>query len=168
MSTEGNINQSTIHMHDPHILDSLPRHPDVSGVLSNYQQGSRDEEMKFVHTWIATSSDLVLSVHAPAGMGKSTFARQLAENLRSQRRLAAALFMSLAPTDWGPETVIRAIAGELGRIHPSAIPSIANAIHKFSGSSLSLSQLFDQYIRSPIQSLQLPYPLIVLVDATDE
>ncbi|TEB24506.1 hypothetical protein FA13DRAFT_1739211 [Coprinellus micaceus] len=153
---------------DRRALDSLPAHPDVSGLLSSYLEDSRTGDIEYALHWISLSQELVLWIHAPAGMGKSTFARELAEKLRSKGQLAAALFLSFAPADWGPETMIRLIAGEIGRIHPRAIPSIADAIESYGGPSLPLDVLFDQYIRRPIQSLQLPHPLIILTDAIDE
>ncbi|KAJ3548677.1 hypothetical protein NMY22_g1163 [Coprinellus aureogranulatus] len=167
----GTLNQSNVNVPksvDPRIIDSLPHHPDTSGRRSKYFENSRDAEMKHVYSWIANSPDLVLCTHAAAGMGKSTFAHHLGEDLRSKKQLAAALFMSFIPADWGPETIARLIAGEVGRIHPEAIPSIADAIEKFSGSSVSPQQLFDSYIRRPILSLQLSHPLTIIMDAVDE
>ncbi|TEB24511.1 hypothetical protein FA13DRAFT_1908572 [Coprinellus micaceus] len=146
----------------------LPIHPDVSGLLSSYLDDSRAGDIEYAYRWISFSQELVLWIHASVGMGKSTFARELAEKLRSKGQLAAALFLSFAPADWGPETMIRLLAGEIGRTHPQAIPSIADAIENYSGPSLPLRLLFDQYIQRPIQSLQLPHPLIILVDAIDE
>ncbi|TEB29751.1 hypothetical protein FA13DRAFT_1734539 [Coprinellus micaceus] len=143
-------------------------HPDISGLLSSYLENSRTGDIEYALHWISLSRELVLWIHAPAGMGKSTFARELAEKLRSKGQLAAVLFLSFAPADWGPETMIRLIAGEIGRIHPRAIPSIADAIENYGGPSLPLDVLFDQYILRPIQSLQLPHPLIILTDAIDE
>ncbi|KAJ3505244.1 hypothetical protein NMY22_g17654 [Coprinellus aureogranulatus] len=164
----GTLNQSVVHALDYRILDSLPKHPDVSGRRSEYLENSRNEEMSCVHTWTQTSPDLVLSIHAAAGMGKSTFAHRLGEELRSKDRLAAALFLGVVPPDWGPDTIVRLIAGELGRIHPKAIPSIADAVEQFSGSSVTPQQLFDNFIRRPIQSLDLPHSLHVIMDAIDE
>ncbi|TEB24512.1 hypothetical protein FA13DRAFT_1739213 [Coprinellus micaceus] len=158
----------TPNLSDRRVLDSLPTHPDVSGLLSSYLEDSRSEDIEYVFNWIKISRGLVLWIHAPAGMGKSTFARELAQRLRSGNQLAAALFLSFAPNDWGPETIIRLIAGEIGRTHPRAIPSIADAIENYSGPALPLDVLFDQYIRRPVQSLQLSHPLIILTDAIDE
>ncbi|KAJ3540466.1 hypothetical protein NMY22_g4280 [Coprinellus aureogranulatus] len=149
-------------------LESLPKHPDVSGQRSEYFANSRDGETEYVLSWTEASSTLVLSIHAAAGMGKSTFAHHLGKELRSRKQLAASLFMSFVPPDWGPETLVRLIAGELGRIHPEAVPAIVEAIHTCSGSSLTMQQLFDSYICRPLLALRLGTPLIVVLDAFDE
>ncbi|KAJ3508755.1 hypothetical protein NMY22_g16514 [Coprinellus aureogranulatus] len=167
-STTGTLNQTVLHVLDHRVLDGLPKHPDISGRRSEYLENSRDAEIQYVQTWAQTSGDLVLCVHAAAGMGKSTLAHRLGEELRSKNQLAAALFMSVMPPDWGPASIVRLIAGELGRIHPKAIPSIAEAIERSSGPSVTPQQLFDKFIRKPIQSLQLHHCLHIIMDAIDE
>ncbi|KAJ3547175.1 hypothetical protein NMY22_g1755 [Coprinellus aureogranulatus] len=136
---------------DVRSIESLPKHPDVSGQRSEYFANSRDGETRYILTWTEASPSLVLSVHAAAGMGKSTFAHHLGKELRSQKRLAASLFMSF-----------------LGRIHPEGISAIVEAIHSCSGSSLSMQQLFDSYICRPLLALRLGTPLVVVLDAFDE
>ncbi|KAJ3506878.1 hypothetical protein NMY22_g17105 [Coprinellus aureogranulatus] len=152
---------------DVRSLDSLPKHPDVSGRHSEYLKNSRDEEFKFVDNWTRTSPELILSMRGAAGTGKSTFARHLEEELRPKGRLAAALFMSLVP-DWGAETVARYIGAELGRNHAEAIPSIMDAVQNCGSSTTSAPQLFETFVHDPLMALQPYEPLIVVMDAFDE
>ncbi|KAJ3516732.1 hypothetical protein NMY22_g14136 [Coprinellus aureogranulatus] len=162
----GNLIQSSFN--DPRILESLPMHPNIGVQISEYLEGSRNEELGFVHNWTETSHELTLSVYGAVGTGKSTFARRLEEELRSKGRLAAALFMSFLTPDWGVETVARYIGAELGRNHPEATSSIVKAMQKCGSSTTSVRQLFEAFIRHPLLALQAGGPLTVIMDAFDE
>ncbi|KAJ3530741.1 hypothetical protein NMY22_g8445 [Coprinellus aureogranulatus] len=150
------------------LLDSLPKHPDMSHLRGECFPDSRTDDVKKVWEWADDpTSKSVFWIHAPAGIGKSTLARHLREDLQYRNRLAASAFLGDLPTDtWGPQSVIHLISGELGRTHHKAVPTIAEAIRQSHGAPVST--LLEKFILNPIRSLANPRPLIVLMDGTDE
>ncbi|TEB23439.1 TPR-like protein [Coprinellus micaceus] len=165
-----NVGQLNMIMDNDYVLfDTLPKHPDISSQWNDYLEDSRDGDMMRIRGWgdDLEGKELMLWVYSPAGTGKSTLARQLTHNLWAQNRLAASIFFSILCTDTlGPDTVFRLIGGEIGRAHPSIIPTIARAVRKSHGAPLQV--LVDMFVRDPLQALKLPYPLIVVMDAVDE
>ncbi|KAJ2930427.1 hypothetical protein H1R20_g6666, partial [Candolleomyces eurysporus] len=148
-------------------LNELPKQPDLSGQRDRYMPDSRTGDVEKICDWISNSAELVLNVHGPAGVGKSTLARHLSDELLSDDRLGGSLFLGAFPTDtYGPETVIKMLAHELGSIHIRAIPKILEAIDECHGAPLKIH--LQKYILEPLQSLNHPRPLIIIVDAIDE
>ncbi|KAJ2924107.1 hypothetical protein H1R20_g12988, partial [Candolleomyces eurysporus] len=58
------------------------------------------------------------------------------------------------------------IAHEIGSIHPQAIPKIVEAMDRCHATSLE--NHLQKYILEPLQSLNHPQPLIIIIDAMDE
>ncbi|KAJ2918757.1 hypothetical protein MD484_g1709, partial [Candolleomyces efflorescens] len=148
-------------------LKELPTHPDMSGILAEYLVESRTPDVEEVFKWIESSNELLLCIHGTAGVGKSTLAGHLSRELRSAGRLAGAVFLAVAPTDTsGPETIIKMLAHEIGRIHPRAIPKILEAIEECH--MTSLDNHLQKFILEPLLSLGHSHPLVIIVDALDE
>ncbi|RXW24857.1 hypothetical protein EST38_g1022 [Candolleomyces aberdarensis] len=148
-------------------LVALPKHPDTSGKPVEYLTDSRKPDVEKSWMWILSPAGLVLCLYGPAGIGKSTLAGHLSEELRSVGRLGASVFMGDFPTDTsGPETIIKMLAHELGSIHPRAIPKIVEAMYRCHGTSLKTH--IEAYIFEPLRALGHPHPLIIILDAIDE
>ncbi|KAJ2930429.1 hypothetical protein H1R20_g6663, partial [Candolleomyces eurysporus] len=148
-------------------LNELPKQPDLSGQRDRYMPDSRTGDVEKICDWISTSTELVLNVHGSAGVGKSTLALHLSDELRSVGRLAASIFLGAFPAATsGPETIVKMLAHEIGSIHSRAIPKILEAIDACHGTSLEVH--LKKYILQPLQSLDYPRPLIIIVDAIDE
>ncbi|KAJ2914752.1 hypothetical protein MD484_g5674, partial [Candolleomyces efflorescens] len=148
-------------------LDALPNHPDMSGKLAEYLVESRTTDVEYVCDWIENSGELLLCIHGSAGVGKSTLAGHLSKELRVSGRLAGSIFLGTFQTDTsGPETVIKMLAHEIGSIHPQTRPKILDAMQQCHGSSLDTH--LQKYILEPLQSLNYPHPLVIIVDALDE
>ncbi|KAJ2926451.1 hypothetical protein H1R20_g10648, partial [Candolleomyces eurysporus] len=148
-------------------LGALPKHPDMSGKWDEYIPNSRKPDVDNLCERESSSAVLVLCVHGPAGIGKSTLAGHLRDKFRSAGRLAASVFLGLARTETlGPETIIKMIAHEIGCIHPRAIPKIAEAMDQCHGTSVE--NHLQKYILEPLRSLGHPQPLIIIMDAMDE
>ncbi|KAG2005654.1 hypothetical protein CC2G_002041 [Coprinopsis cinerea AmutBmut pab1-1] len=97
----------------------LPEHPDVSALRGEYFPGSREDSVKFISDWFSKSKEAVLWLHGPAGMGKSTLAHHCVQELRTCDRLAASAFITAIPSDnLGPETLVKMLASEIGKLHP--------------------------------------------------
>ncbi|KAJ3512336.1 hypothetical protein NMY22_g15360 [Coprinellus aureogranulatus] len=65
-----NVNVWTSDIDSLRLFDTLPKHPDVSGIRSEYLLGSRTADVTAIRDWIERpSSELVMWVHAPAGAG---------------------------------------------------------------------------------------------------
>ncbi|RXW22230.1 hypothetical protein EST38_g3640 [Candolleomyces aberdarensis] len=148
-------------------LDTLPKRPDTSGMRVEYLANSRQPEVEELCKRESSSTDLVLCIHGPAGIGKSTLARHLSDEFRLADRLAASLFLGAFATDaFGPETIIKMIAHEIGSIHARAIPKIVEAMDQCHGTSLE--NHLQKYILEPLRSLNHSHPLIIIIDAMDE
>ncbi|RXW14815.1 hypothetical protein EST38_g11035 [Candolleomyces aberdarensis] len=148
-------------------FNGLPKHPDTNWNQAEYLPNSRKPDVERSFEWISSLSDLVLCIYGPAGIGKSTLARHLSNELRSVGQLGASAFLGAFPADTtGSETVIKTLAHELGNIHPQAIPKIVEAINQCHATSLE--NHLEQYILEPVRSLSHPHPLVIIVDAIDE
>ncbi|KAJ2921636.1 hypothetical protein H1R20_g15459, partial [Candolleomyces eurysporus] len=118
-------------------LAALPKHPDMSGTRFEYIPDSRKPDVDKLCDLESNSTILVLCIHGPAGIGKSTLAGHLSDKFRSAGRLAATVFMSAIGAEAsGPVTIVKMIAHEIGWIHPRAIPKIMEAMDQCHGTSL--------------------------------
>ncbi|EAU87800.2 hypothetical protein CC1G_09419 [Coprinopsis cinerea okayama7 len=147
-------------------FNQLPQHPDVSGLRRDYFRGSRQDTIAHISGWLDGSKEPLLWLHGPLGMGKSTLAHHLAQELRKCDRLAASAFLTAVSPDTGPETLVKILASEIGRMHPRAVSAIVTTIKSCAG--LPLQDHLERYIHQPIRSLCYPYPLVILLDALDE
>ncbi|KAJ2922213.1 hypothetical protein H1R20_g14885, partial [Candolleomyces eurysporus] len=134
---------------------------------AEYLPDSRKLDVENVCKTESTSNNLVLCIHGPAGIGKSTLARHLSDKFRSAGRLAGFAFLGAFSTQMlGPEAIVKMIAREIGSIHPRAIPKIVEAMDQCH--STSLENHLQKYILEPLRSLSNPQPLIIIIDAMDE
>ncbi|RXW17640.1 hypothetical protein EST38_g8214 [Candolleomyces aberdarensis] len=126
-------------------FDTLPKHPEMSATLAEYIPDSRKPDVDELCERELTSTELVLCIHGPAGIGKSTLVAYLSDVFRA---------------------IIKMIAHEIGSIHPQAIPKIVEAMDRCHATSLE--NHLQKYILEPLQSLNRPQPLIIIIDAMDE
>ncbi|KAJ2921449.1 hypothetical protein H1R20_g15644, partial [Candolleomyces eurysporus] len=139
----------------------------MSGKRVEYLPNSRKPDVDKLCEQETTLTDLVLCIHGPAGIGKSTLAGHLSDYFRAAGRLAASVFLGAIRAELsGPETIIKMIAHEIGWLHPRAIPKIVEAMYQCHGTSLE--NHLEKYILEPLRSLGHPQPLIIIMDAMDE
>ncbi|KAJ2920756.1 hypothetical protein H1R20_g16339, partial [Candolleomyces eurysporus] len=167
ITLQANVERIVVKM-DQMALETLPKHPDVSALLSEYMPESRPFDIEKICIWIQSSTELMFLIYGAAGLGKSTLTHHLSQRFRSAGRLAASIFLSAFPSldNLGPETVIKTLSAEIGRTHPRAIPKIVEAINDCNG--LSLQDHVERFILNPLRSLRYPHSLIIIVDALDE
>lgn len=141
----------------------------MGGHRSEYLEDSRPGDVEKIWGWMdGPSPETVLWIHGPAGLGKSTLAREIAYRLRLVGRLGAFVSLTALPADArGPESVIKIIARELGEMHPDSIPGITRAIASCKGGPIP--EHLIKYLGEPVRSLQLTVgSLLVVLDAFDE
>ncbi|KAJ2926449.1 hypothetical protein H1R20_g10646, partial [Candolleomyces eurysporus] len=139
----------------------------MSGTRVEYLSNSRKPDVDKLCEQESNSTILVLCIHGPAGIGKSTLAGHLSDLFRSAGRLAASIFLSAIRMETlEPETIIKMIAHEIGCTHPQAIPKIVEAMDRCHGTSLEIH--LQKFILEPLRSLSHPQPLIIIMDAMDE
>jgi NACHT domain len=163
----GHLNQE---FRDERIFfNSLPAHPDVGSYLSDCFRGSRDDDEGRILPWVDdTHPELVLCVLGALGLGKSTLAKRLAQQLRKRGRLAGEVYFSFALPDWTAEWVVRMLAGQLCRAFPALMRSVSQAIHLDVGPSIPIADRIEKLILDPIRSLNLTGPLVVILDELDQ
>jgi hypothetical protein len=139
----------------------------MSTKRADYLPNSRQPDVDKLCERESSSTDLVLCIHGPAGIGKSTLAGHLTDEFRESGRLAASIFLGVIPVEMSePETIVKMIGHEIGSIHPRAIPKIVEAMDQCHGPSLEAR--LQGYIVEPLRSLGHRQPLIVIMDALDE
>ena len=146
-------------------MASLPSHPHYA--QTDYLEGSRDDVIGFVSEWLDKPNELILWLHGAAGLGKSTIVQQLVHLLKSDQRLAGAVYLRALASE-RPETVIQMISRQLGEMHSRAVPSIAEGARNLNGPHDALADYFATYLLHPISALKYPYPLVVVIDGLDE
>ncbi|KAJ2936575.1 hypothetical protein H1R20_g528, partial [Candolleomyces eurysporus] len=148
-------------------LVALPKHPDMNRKRLGHLLYSWKRDVEELCERELSGTELVLCIHGPAGIGKSTLARLLSDEYWSVGRLGASVFMGTFPADTlRPETIIKMMAHEIGSIHPRAIPKIVEAMDQCHGTSLETH--LQKYILEPLRALGHPQPLIIVLDAMDE
>ncbi|KAJ2918078.1 hypothetical protein MD484_g2308, partial [Candolleomyces efflorescens] len=139
----------------------------MSTKRAEYLPNSRQPDVDKLCERESSSTDLVLCIHGPAGIGKSTLAGHLTDEFRHSGRLAASIFLGVIPEEMSePETIVKMIGYEIGCIHPGAIPKIVEAMDQCHGAPLDT--YLHGYVVEPLRSLGHPRPLIVIMDALDE
>ncbi|KAJ2926382.1 hypothetical protein H1R20_g10703, partial [Candolleomyces eurysporus] len=126
-------------------FDELPKHPEMSAALAEYIPDSRKSDVEELCKRESSGTELVLCIHGPAGIGKSTLVGYLSDKFRA---------------------IIKMIAHEIGSIHPQAISKIVEAMDRCHATSLE--NHLQKYILEPLRSLNHPQPLIIIIDAMDE
>ncbi|KAJ2926436.1 hypothetical protein H1R20_g10658, partial [Candolleomyces eurysporus] len=139
----------------------------MSRTRVEYLPNSRKPDVDRLCEQELNSAILVLCIHGPAGIGKTSLAGHLSDEFRLAGRLAASIFISaIRMESLDPETIIKMVAHEIGCIHPRAIPKIVEAMDQCHGTSLE--NHLQKYILEPLRSLGHPQPLIIIMDAMDE
>ena len=85
----GSLSQTTV-LEEHYFLANLPAHPDISTRLSEYFPESRTEDTRCILEWAGADHqppELILCVLGKVGVGKSTLAKHLADQLRQDKRL---------------------------------------------------------------------------------
>ena len=148
-------------------MNALPNPLSYVGRRDQYLAGSRSDVIQIIADWLEHSNQLTFWMHGGAGLGKSTLAHKIVDSLQAESRLATFAFLARGSSS-DAATVIRAMAKELGALHPRAIPKVAAAARTCNSSHLPLREYMESYIITPIRSLSYPYPLVVVIDALDE
>lgn len=118
----------------------------------------------------------MLWIQGAAGIGKSTLAQRLCEDLRKANQLAAEVVLGVllgADNEKTPAELIQVISSEIGNTRLSARWKIADAIRSEGGLSIELSRLLEQCILEPLRTVStedanVPSPLVIVIDALDE
>ncbi|KAF5694888.1 vegetative incompatibility het-e-1 [Fusarium globosum] len=135
---------------------------------------TRREVRNKILQWVdGVEAETLFWLHAPAGVGKSTLARTLVDDLRSQRKLAAGYFFKRGDEVRNDTCrVIPTIASQLIK----TIPQYMNCLRQSIGScnvetidKISLQDQFDTLVYKPLSSTQCHLSnMLIIIDALDE
>ncbi|KAF9762318.1 hypothetical protein IL306_003465 [Fusarium sp. DS 682] len=135
---------------------------------------TRREVRNKIRRWVDDAKgETLFWLHAPAGVGKSTLARTLVDDLRSQSKLAAGYFFNRG-SELRNDTcrVFPTIASQLIK----TIPEYTNSLRQSLGSSnaesiekISLRDQFDTLLYKPLSSTPCCLRnMLIIIDALDE
>ncbi|KAG2008740.1 mucin-like protein 1 [Coprinopsis cinerea AmutBmut pab1-1] len=152
---------------DQDAINSLPELERHGNRIDEYLDASRDDELKAILEWVDNPDHPVSWIHGAAGLGKSTLMHKVVDILRQQGRLATfAFFVKKKNKD--VFTTIKMMARELATTHPRAVPAIAHAVRTCNSAHGTTLDYLQAYIVEPVRSLDVPYPIVVSMDALDE
>ena len=161
------------------VLRSLPTVPEARFDSKDFEDSpkchekTRQEVRHTIRNWINdTDAEIFLWLHAPAGVGKSTLARTLVDDLRVLQLAAGYFFKRGHELRNDTSHVFPTIASQLIR----TIPSFANALRLSIGAlnvesmdKISLREQFNTLIYNPLDSMRcLPSNMCIIIDALDE
>ena len=146
----------------------LQRLPKLDGLeTKDCLPGSRDDEVVKVEHWLDGDGEFAYWINGTAGVGKSILARHLADLLKAGDRLGCLVHLS-ANSQYTPSSLIQGMARELTVLHQSCYETIVNEAKQEISNMESVDAIFKRYLYEPIKSLNVPAPLIFIVDALDE
>ncbi|KAF5329706.1 hypothetical protein D9619_008964 [Psilocybe cf. subviscida] len=150
------------------LLEQLPRLPEHSLSHDRYFSGSRRDEIQGSLEWVeADQGEHLLWYHGAAGVGKSTYARQLLNHIKDEGMLGAFAYFAIG-LDINPKDLVRMMARELADLHPGCRPAVSSAIQNCAGANRGLDEYITHFLVKPISSLSYSGPLVIILDALDE
>ncbi|KAF5329707.1 hypothetical protein D9619_008967 [Psilocybe cf. subviscida] len=150
------------------LLEQLPRLPEHSLSHDHYFSGSRQDEIQGTLEWVeANQGEHLLWYHGAAGVGKSTYARQLLNHIKAEGMLGAFAYFAIG-LDVNPKELVRMMARELADLHPGCRPAVSSAIQNCAGANRGLDEYITHFLVKPIFSLSYSGPLVIILDALDE
>ncbi|EFI28288.1 hypothetical protein CC1G_13817 [Coprinopsis cinerea okayama7 len=154
---------------DQDAVTALPTPPTHVGLTDDYLEHSRTPTLQSILQWLdsTASPSLVLWLHGGPGLGKSTLTHKLVDTLRGGGRLASFAFFTRGKNR-DVITTIRMMGRELAGMHPRAYACVAKAARGCSSGHGSVLEYLQAYILDPVRELNLPYSLLVVLDALDE
>jgi hypothetical protein len=131
-------------------------------------QASREKEIKVILDWIEGSDGMrFFWINGAAGLGKSTLARRLLDQIKGEGILATFAYFSLSDIT-GPKELVRRMARELSSLHPGCRPTVARAISECSGEHQTLDEYLTHFLVNPVDSLAYGGSIVIILDALDE
>jgi hypothetical protein len=167
-----NINQVITHTDTLALLDPVPDAMynsiyAVSGCLA----GTRQEVIGHILQWIDGNTDKPMCwLHGAAGSGKSAISKTIAELCATSNRLAGCFFFLRGAGRRSRIThFISTLAYHLALSVPATRPYIKSVLQRnYHITHQSLEYQFQKLITEPIQSVVVPLPMVIIIDAVDE
>ena len=129
----------------------------------------RDGEVNDVSEWLVSGREFAYWITGIIGVGKTTFARDLAAFLEAGDRLACLVDLTIkANVDLSPSSLIEGMAHHLAILHPSCRDTIANEAQRKTSNTECVGSIFERYLYKPIKMLNPPAPLVFVVHALDK
>ena len=149
----------------------IQRLPKLEGLEKKvYLAKSRDDEVDDVKRWLDDTNrdgEFAYWINGTAGVGKSVLACHLADLLKDGNRLGCLVHLG-ANVQHSLSDLIQGMACELTALHPSCYDTIVAEAKKETSSMEGVDSTFERYLYKPIKLLNVPAPLVFIVDGLDE
>ncbi|KAH7117460.1 hypothetical protein EDB81DRAFT_862034 [Dactylonectria macrodidyma] len=160
----------------PTVEDARYNSEDVQG-NAKCHKGTRTGVLSRIHSWVDdTAAETIFWLYAPAGTGKSTLARTLADDLSTAEKLAAGYFFKRGDVVRNDTArIFPTIASQLIETIPHFKHYLRRSLESSSESVIEKRALEDQFktlIQTPLSEL-LPFKpgnstKVIIIDALDE
>ncbi|EMD36662.1 hypothetical protein CERSUDRAFT_114588 [Gelatoporia subvermispora B] len=136
------------------------------------QQGTRSKILRDLTAWARSENEegRVYVLHGPAGMGKSSIAHALCQQLADTHLGASFFFIRGQISD--PYSLFSSLAYQLAHSIPELRHIVANAVRHslLGGSSQRLKHQMKDLVEGPLRSVvaKLDRPILLVVDGIDE
>ncbi|KAG5823866.1 hypothetical protein H9Q74_006016 [Fusarium xylarioides] len=138
-------------------------------------EGTRENVRRYIHDWVNEDQDqtILLWIHGPAGTGKSTLARTLANEFAETGQIAAGYFFKRGDMERNHESrIFPTLSSQLASTIPHFESSLRRSLKESQNTDIQSMRLDHQFVlllESPLSEMDLlSSTKLIIIDALDE